>query len=194
MVRDWSRREFIRVAGALAGLAAVPGLGACGDDLQMPRPGSSQLPTLGGAPDTYEGHVIAAFCDTVIPGKYRDPKGAPGAIDTGAPALFFDPSLPALPYVGLLVLALDSYARKVVVGAAFVDLTPDQREEALVQAIMGLDLIDFAIELAKLAHFSSKEAGLALGYPGANPGYVTDKDFSFKRSLAREITSDGNYP
>ena len=29
---------------------------------------TSELPTLGGAPDTPEGRVIAAFCDTVVPG------------------------------------------------------------------------------------------------------------------------------
>ena len=191
---SWSRREFVRIAGSLAGLAAVPGLAACGDAAGTAQPvAPAKLPSLGGAPDTDEGWAIAAFCDTVVPGKYRDPEGTPGAIDTGAPALFFDPTLPALPYVGLLVVVLDGFAKKQVPGAAFIDLTPDQRDAALAEAAGAVDIMYFAIELAKLAHFSSTAAGAALGYPGANPGWVTDPDFSFNRPMSREITVDGNY-
>jgi hypothetical protein len=187
----WSRREFCRVAGALAGLAALP---RCSSGPGSPPAATSMLPSLGGAPDTHEGHTIAAFCDTVVPGRYRDPAGTPGAIDTNAPALFFDPSLPALPYVGLLVILLDGYAAKQRPGAQFVDLVPDERDAAVAAAVDAVDLMYFAIELAKLAHYSSTEAGTALGYPGANPGYWNDPDFSFSRPMAREITVDGNYP
>src|SRR5262249_32753259 len=127
-----SRREFCRVAGALAGLAALP---RCSSSPSTRDQMSSALPSLGGAPDTHEGHTIAAFCDTVVPGRWRDPEGTPGALDTNAPALFFDPTLPALPYVGLLVILVDGYAGKVKPGAHFVDLVPDERDAAVAAAI-----------------------------------------------------------
>jgi hypothetical protein len=120
--------------------------------------------------------------------------GAVGAIDTGAPAFFFDPTLPALPYVNLLVVSLDLFAHSVTPGARFAELTPDGRDQALAAAIEAVDLMAFALQLVKLAFYSSKEAGQALGYPGANPGYVNDANFSFNRPMSREVTSDGNYP
>jgi hypothetical protein len=197
----FDRREFLRVAGGLAGLAAVPWLAACppegGPNGANPDAGAANpaaLPSSGGAPDTHEGWTIAALCDTVVPGKWRDPAGTPGALDSGAPAMFFDPELPALAYVPLLVLALDVFARDVVAGSQFVDLAPADRDEALARAIAQLDLLDFAIQLVKLAHYSTQVAGDALGYPGANPGYVGDSDFSFGRAMSREITVDGNVP
>jgi len=191
-----SRREFMRVAAALGAALALP---ACPpeEDPSPPSPDAgvdeSALPSLGGAPDTHEGRTIAAFCDTVVPGKHRDPTGAPGALDSGAPAMFFDPELPALAYVGLLVVALDAYARQEA-GARFVELVPAARERALDRAVAALDLLGFAIQLAKLAHFSSDEAARHLGYPGANAGYVADPDFSFNRPMSQEITGDGNLP
>ncbi len=69
------------------------------------------LPSLGGAPDTADGRAVAAFVDTVVPGAHRDPTGAPGGLDVDAPAMFFDPELPAAPFVPILVLALDARAR-----------------------------------------------------------------------------------
>ena len=45
--------------------------------------------------------------------------------------------------------------------------------------------------MAKLAYYSSPGAAEALGYPGANPGYRSDPDFSFGVPLAVEITEDG---
>jgi hypothetical protein len=190
---NYSRREFMRVAGALAGLAAAP-LPGCGSSEKAPaQTGEPQLPHLGGAPDTSAGRTIAAFCDTVVPGKYRDPKGAPGAIDVNAPAMFFDPELPALQYVDLLTVALDGYARGE--GAtSFYDLAPSARDRALAAALGELAILTFAVQLAKLAFYSSREAGVYLGYPGANQGYVHDADFSFRRAMSREITEDGNLP
>ena len=70
--RELSRREFIRVAAAAAGsfAAGASALGAlvgCGDNDETcdPAAGDFCLPSLGGAPDTFTGQVIAAFCDTV---------------------------------------------------------------------------------------------------------------------------------
>jgi hypothetical protein len=188
------RREFIRRVSVLAGAFALP---ACSDDQRRPEaadaaPGASDLPTLGGAPDTHEGHVVAAFCDTVVPGAYRDPLGKPGGIDVGAPGLFFDPTLPAAQYVTLLVVTLDGYSRVANRGRQFDEIDPDERTAALASAEDGEDLIQFAIQLGKLAFYSSAEAGTYLGYPGPNTGYWADGNFSFGIPLSREITKDGN--
>jgi hypothetical protein len=54
--------------------------------------------------------------------------------------------------------------------------------------------VEFAVELAKLAFYSSADAGKYLGYPGANAGYIDDPDFSFGVPMSKEVTSDGNLP
>ena len=75
-----SRRAFIRVATAAAGAFAVaPILGCASEDTGLddecdPLLAGVCLPTLGGAPDTHDGHVIAAFVDTIVPGSHRDPE------------------------------------------------------------------------------------------------------------------------
>jgi hypothetical protein len=189
---QWSRREFIRVAGILGGALALAKLPACGGDDDSAALDDGVLPSLGGAPDTHEGQTIAAFCDTVVPGKHRDPKKAPGAIDAGAPAMFFDPELPAAPYVGLLVTALDVFARQEA-GSGFASISIAARERTLEKAVKSLDILEFAIQLAKLAFYASPEAAAYLGYPGPNSGYLSSPDFSFDRPMSREITTDGNY-
>ena len=191
----FTRRDILRVAGSLAaGLAAIKLLPACGSDGEdQPPQGGAELPSLGGAPDSDEGRTIAAFCDTVVPGKHRDPMGAPGAIDVGAPALFFDPELPAGPYLGILVLTLDAFA-KLEGGTGFANIDVATRERALARAIQEIAILEFAVQLAKLATFAAPAMGTYLGYPGANAGYINDPDFSFKRAMSREITGDGNLP
>lgn len=204
-MRALSRRKFVKLATAAASaFALAPVLGCGGKDTGgTPDAGSTAcdpakvgvcLPTLGGAPDTHEGHIIAAFVDTIVPGKHRDPLGYPGGIDVGAPALFFDPELPALEFVSLLALYLDGTSRLEFNTRDFTDLSPEEREQAVTVAIAGFDQMDFAIQLAKLAFYSSREAADYLGYPGANPGYVNDANFSFGVAMATEITSDGNLP
>lgn len=197
-----SRREFLRVATLAAGAFAAPGALSCGPgptasdagaDASDPSDGGAfDLPTLGGAPDTDEGRAIAAFVDTVVPGRHRDPTGAVGGIDVGAPAFFFDTSLPAAQYVGVLVLALDGTASRLHRVRRFSALTPEQRESVVEEALRTTPVFAFAVQLAKLAYFASPEAGAHLGYPGANTGYVDDADFSFGRAMATEITTDGN--
>lgn len=154
------------------------------------------LPTLGGAPDTLAGHAIACLCDTVIPGAHRDPTGAPGAIDAGVPALFFDRALPAAALVGLIRVVLDSVATEVA-GRPFARITVEQRESALQLALDRVPEAEFAVQLVRLGYFASSVAARHLGYPGPNPGYRSDPDFSFGEApLAREVTlaTDGNYP
>lgn len=202
------RREFIRVAtlaAAAFGVGCRPGET---DETDVPGPlpcvapdptwgpstdANVDLPHLGGAPDTPEGRTIAVFCDTVIPGSHRDPTGAPGAIDAGAAALFFDPELPALAFVPLLVAYLDLVANNAH-GVPFAHLAAGDRDAVLDTALASLDLLDFAVQLAKLAFFSTAAAGCWLGYPGANAGYVDDPDFSYGVALADELTTDGNLP
>ncbi len=206
-----SRRQFIQLATMMAAALAtrcdgtdptaggppLAGLHPC----LPPRPAAwltpsnpdVDLPHLGGAPDTPQGWSVAAFVDAIVPGAHRDETGAPGGIDVGAPALFFDPELPAAAFVGPLVLVLDLNANSLVPGTTFGTLPADRREEAVEQAL-EVDLLEFAVQMAKLAYYSSEGAGCHLGYPGANPGYVDDPDFGFGVPLATEITEDGNYP
>jgi hypothetical protein len=198
----WSRRELLRMAGLAAAALATPGaLAACDGGPTPPPDGGPQpdagpepfdLPTLGGAPDTAEGRTIAALVDTVMPGRHRDPTGAPGGIDVGAPAFFFDPALPAASFVPLLVALLDSTATELHGIRRFTRLTPEQRDAVVERALRDVPVFAFAVQLAKLAYYASAEAGAHLGYPGANTGYVDDADFSFGRAMAREITTDGN--
>lgn len=170
---------------------AGPPPDASAPDTGPPEVPPFDLPTLGGAPDTPHGRAIAAFCDTVVPGRHRDPTGAPGAIDAGAPALFFDPELPAAPLVPLLVLVLDAKARELR-RTLFERLTPAERDDALAQILEEADVMAFAVQLAQLAYFSSAVGGEHLGYPGANPGYVDHPDLSFGGPQSRERTTDGN--
>jgi hypothetical protein len=189
------RREFIQRVSILAGAFALPA--ACGDN-QVPsgKPDAGgadfNLPTLGGAPNTHTGRVIAAFCDTIIPGAYRDPLQKPGPIDVGACGLFFDPTLPAAQYVSILVTALDGFSRSMYKGKQFDEISPDDRDAVVAAAEASEDLMEFAIQLAKLAFYSSDGAGAYLGYPGPNTGYWADADFTFGIPLATEMTKNGN--
>jgi hypothetical protein len=192
--RRISRRTFLRAAQAFAGAAAWAATG-CGSGASEdgPPPDDTPLPSLGGAPDTMHGWTIAAFCDTVVPGAWRDPEGAPGAIDVDAVALFFDETLPAATYVPLLATMLDSYAGNLV-GHTFIEADPGEREVVLETLLDEVNLVEFAVQLAKLAYYVSEPAEARLGYPGPNPGYVDDPDFSFGAAVSTEITEDGNLP
>ncbi len=215
-----NRREFIRVATIAAGAFAAgcvvaepdpdptptptpsptptppphPCFPAPSDEWLIPSETRLGLPHLGGAPDTAVGRTVAAFVDTVVPGAWRDPEGSPGGLDVSAPALFFDPTLPAAEFVGVLAGFLDLVAMGLVEGETFATLSVEDRDEALQRATESLDLVELAIQLAKLAWFATETAGCVLGYPGANPGWIDDEDFSFGVAMAVEITVDGNYP
>jgi hypothetical protein len=194
------RREFLRLAVvaavAFASTSTATGCGS-GDPppAETPPPGGSpSLPSLGGAPDTAAGRTIAAFVDTVVPGRHRDPTGAPGAIDVGAAGLFFDPELPAAQFVGVLVVLLNAECQIRTDGRDFADVSPEERDMVLSEILAKDSPVSFAVQLAKLAYFASEGAAKHLGYPGPNAGYVADADFSFGRPMSREITADGNVP
>lgn len=184
-----SRREFISLSAATSTAFALFGWGCAGN---TPDPESPRLPSLGGAPDSHEGRVVAAFCDTIVPGRHRDPKNTPGALDVGAAGMFFDPELPALALVPLLVSFLDGGSNRLF-DADFDELKPAQRDAVVEDSLAGFPPMEFAVQLAKLAYFSSAGGQEALLYPGANRGYREDPDFTFGSALTREITRDGNF-
>lgn len=187
-------QQWLVVAGlAAAGQFGVACSEAEGNLLQEDGAATHRLPSLGGAPDSHQGATVAAFVDAVIPGKHRDPEGAPGGIDVGAPALFFDPDLPAAPFVGVLVLVLDATAKRMFEGIAFAMLLPSQRDKVVEQCLRDTDVFGFAVQLAKLAFFASPQAAAHLGYPGSNSGYIKDADFGFGVALSEEQTTDGNW-
>lgn len=176
------RRDFLELSVALASFVA-----ACGAPAPKRPPRRDELaalPSLGGAPDTEQGRTVAAFVDTVVPGAHRDPLRRPGALDANAAALFFDPQLPALQLVPLLVTFLDIVANSKF-DLSFVELVPSEREQVLDEALGKVPAMGFAIQLGKIAFFSSDEGGRPLGYQGPNFGYANDDDFSFRRAMAR---------
>jgi hypothetical protein len=84
--------------------------------------------------------------------------------------------------------------RRRTVCAPFAALGVAAREATLEKALVSLELLGFAVELAKLATYSSAAVGEHLGYSGANAGTGHDADSSYARPMAREITRDGNLP
>lgn len=202
-----SRRQFMWLASVAA--AAFAAHGCDGDDTTGAGgnggtggtggtggapPVGGEIPTLGGAPDTAQGWTVAAFVDTVIPGKHRDPTGAPGGIDVGVPGMFFDPALPALQFVGILQIVLDAQADVFRSGADFIDLTYDERDAVLETLLADESPMDLAVQLTKVGFYSNPEIATSMGYPGPNAGYITDPDYSFGIALAGEVTTDGNMP
>lgn len=207
MIDPVHRRAFLRLLAT-----ATAALAGCGTEAtpvapvsldsceawdatgEVPSEECLDLPHLGGAPDTAEGRCIAAFCDTIVPGRHRDPEGAPGAIDSGAPAAFFDPDLPAASLVSLLVALLDAQAALIVEDTTFAALDPDGREAAVQGALDAIDAMTFAVQLVGLVHYSSGVAGCHLGYPGPNAGYYDDPELTFGVAMSEELTTDGNLP
>lgn len=189
-MRQITRRQFAELmASATAALAMFD----CGPQKPrvVPYVETSDLPSLGGAPDTAEGRTIAAFLDTVIPGKHRDPTGAPGALDVNAAKEFFDPDTPVKQFVPLLVLVLDSVSQSEF-DRTFVQLKPQYREQVLEKIGAQVPESEFAIQIAKLAYYASDEAAAHLGYPGANAGYINHPQFSFRKEMSKPLASTLN--
>jgi len=153
------------------------------------------LPSLGGAPDTHEGRVVAAFVDTVVPGKHRDPTGVVGGLDVGAPGAIFDERLPSAALIPVLVAFLDSVSTSEF-ERSFDALIPAEREEALASSLELLPQMGFAVQMAKLATYAAPETHAALGYPGPNAGYLDDPTWTFGSALAapHPATVGGNFP
>ncbi len=177
-----SRRRFLELASAFSAAVAVHGcLPRRGG---QPMPDNPSLPSTGGAPDTREGWMVAAFVDVVIPGKHRDPEGRPGALDVGAAGKFFEDGSQVKTLVPLLVSVLDGYSEDYA-RQDFLALRPSDREEVVAYALERFPDLDFALQLAKVAYYSAPETAAFFGYPGPNHGYLADDNFSFRRPMAR---------
>ncbi|MCA9519886.1 MAG: hypothetical protein KC609_02895 [Myxococcales bacterium] len=153
------------------------------------------LPSLGGAPETANGRVVAAFCDTIIPSAHRDPMAAPGALEANVPALFFDARLPAAPLVPLLVSLLNAQSQTHF-GARFDAIAPFRRIDVVERSLALFGELEFAIQLVKLGYFSSPQAATHLGYPGSNAGYRNDPDLTYDKPLTtpHPLSVAGNIP
>ncbi len=158
------------------------------------RPSGEALPHLGGAPNTPQGRTVAAFVDTIVPGRHRDETAASGGIDVGVPGVFFDTTLPIHQFTGLLSSNADFWATQVVPGKLFAELSVTDRDRAVDMALENLPEMQYAVQMVQLAYYSSPGAACLLGYPGANPGYVNDPDMSLGKPVSTEVTSDGNLP
>lgn len=146
---------------------------------------------------TAQEKAIEAFCEVCIPGTKTDPIKDPhkklGAVDVCAVALFFDPELPAAALVGLIVGTLNSKSKELYLDD-FVNLTYEQQIAVVDELDQKVSIFGFAIQLAKLAYYSSESAAYVLGYPGANSGYDKNPNFSFGKAMSKEMTKDGNLP
>lgn len=190
-----SRRAFGRLAFGLTAILAqgLSNLG-CGphappsnDPFNKPEP---PLPACS-IPDTDEARTLEAFCETCIPGRKTDPTQKPGAVEACAVALFYDPELPAAPLVPLIVGLINDKSQELF-KKQFVALSPDQQIQAIDDLDRKIEIFGFAIQLVRLAFYSSEIAAYQLRYPGANSGYATHPNFSFRRPMAQEISTDGN--
>jgi hypothetical protein len=68
----------------------------------------------------------------------------------------------------------------------------EQQIETIDRLDREVEIFGFAIQLVRLAFYSSELAAYQLRYPGANEGYHKHPDFSFRKPMAAELTTDGN--
>jgi hypothetical protein len=105
-----------------------------------------------------------------------------------APAVFFGASVAGVSeLIGLLTMALDGLTSERFPSRTFVSLRSSQRDTVLGDGLSKVPQLEFAVQLAKVAYYSSAPAAQALGYPGANAGYRDDADFSFDRPMAKPL-------
>lgn len=187
-----TRRNFVRFSAVAVAVLSQGLMQACAEPEPIKK--EPPLPTCKAA-STDEEKAIEAFCEVVIPGKATDPKGTPGAVEACAVPLFFDEELPAASLVSLIVLMLDSSARAVnKEKKKFVDLADDEKIKAVEKGEETLPEFSFAIQLVRLAYYSSEVAAYQLGYPGANDGYINHPHFTFGAAVSKELTPNGNLP
>jgi hypothetical protein len=206
-----SRRQVLQRASLLSlGGLVLSALPAAEKILETVAP--AQAATLTDA-------TLQAFADTMIPGRKAaltdlgdqiDPRaiaGAhpePGAVQTDALALYHDAR------IGFDALApaflADLQSRSLLQGGQFIDLPFAKRVAVCVQ---GLDPSNPSVQVweaaaaipfaAFLAEAMVKNATIdiasglqVMGHPGTAPqGYA---DFSYKKKLSRERTSNGSLP
>ncbi|MBU52750.1 MAG: hypothetical protein CL920_29010 [Deltaproteobacteria bacterium] len=187
-----SRREFCRRSAITIAVLAQGWLPGCSTEPKEQKKEPPPLPTCKES-TTPEEKTIEAFCEVCMPGLQNDPKKIPGAVEACAVAMFFDPELPAHPYVPLIVSLLNSQSQNAH-GDDFTALTYEKQIEVVDFLDQNIQLFGFAIMLVRLAYYSSEQAAYYLGYPGANGGYVSHDHFSFRKPMSEEMTKDGNLP
>jgi hypothetical protein len=200
-MRPLDRREFLDLLRALGlGLPlSSAALAACAEgvrrDLARTFP---DLPPQAACrtPGSAAEKTLLAFVDAVVPGRESDPTGEPGAVEACALNVLFDPALPFAGITGIFVSALDSVAQGSY-GRPFAELDLDSRTRALVEAESRLPVLGYAFKFVRAAFYVGLYNHVGpdlLGYPGGNLGYLADPDFSLRRPVGRERTSDGNMP
>ncbi|MBJ7330440.1 MAG: hypothetical protein JHC95_11130 [Solirubrobacteraceae bacterium] len=197
------RRELlIGVAAAVA--AAHP----------MVRTLAAPVPAL--AQTGPQAATLAAFADTIIPGRIVDrtdlghpvPAGAiagvdpdPGAVETDVVALYRHPKI-GFQLVAPVFLA-DLEARAARRGGRFLSLRFDQRTRVCVEGLAYRNPTRLLWEAAAAVPFAAFAGALApaqnparsggyrtLGHPGAAPGGYPEP--SYRRVLAHELTTTGS--
>jgi hypothetical protein len=126
------------------------------------------------------GPTLRALVETVLPGSPDDP--TPGAVQAGADRLLAD----VLSRIGAdaadgVVGALDGFAGTVREGAAFCDLSPDERSRVLEvlareqdPLVQGLVRLVFSISVA--ATYGQWEGAWEhVGYPGPSARYELER-------------------
>jgi hypothetical protein len=207
-----SRRQVLARSGT-AGLAALVATA-----LPVARARAATTAATAGAPNLFDA-TLQAFADTMLPGRVVSvtESGAPvapgaiagvdplpGAVEADALALFHNPD------VGFDALeqafVADVEARSLPHGGAFISLPYASR---VTVCLSGLDFSNptyLVWEAASAVPFTAFCAAAlvpeatwddAVGYrvmglPGTAPsGYA---DFSWRRALSRELTTDGSLP
>ena len=211
VVAELSRREFIGRASAVGVGMLVAGA--------LPVARAHAL--LGVPAPIDPDPTLQAFADTVIPGRKAirtdlgdpiDPRAIagvdsePGAVEADALRLFHDPLIGFDALEGPFLAELS--ARSLSAAASpFLLLSYDERVQVL---LAGFDFsnptrvvweaaaaVPFTAFCAAAEHpigTSQNSSGYrVMGYPGAAPnGY--QRDFSYGRPLAREVTDTGSLP
>lgn len=192
------RRAFLATSGKLTfwGLvAAATGLrpAPAAAEEGMPKEPTPGFPV--GAV-TNEQQVIAAIIDTVLPAASSDPSGAAGAPEAGALNLSFDRYYPLRDFIPAIVLLVDGQARQTH-GKAFAELDREPREALLAEVQESLPFLRHAYRFIRSVYYAALHGDVgskALGFPGPNLGYVDHPDFSFRKPMSQELTSDGYLP
>ena len=178
-----TRRVFLKTAGSLSFLFGTYKITEAAENVECMSASSHSKET------------VLAISDVIVPGAKNSPDKSPGAVDTCALDIIYDPFFGLEKYIAFLVISID-WSSLWRFGRLYKNLDFDERtfilqlkEEKswfLKKGFKGL------IILAKLAFYGGYKNSIGLeyiGFPGANPGY---HDYSHNIVFAKERTADGN--
>lgn len=211
LAAELSRREFVTRAGALGAGAIVAAA--------LPTAAKALIPDPMKLPGELLDPTLAAFFDTVIPGRRArftdlgnpihprsiagvDPE--PGAVEADAVALSHNPKIGFDTIAPAFLAELEALAA--LEGRPFLFLPYRARKRVAVRGLMFTNPTRVLWEAAAAVPFTAfcaaatqvnatdeSASGYAvMGHPGTAPnGYP---DFSYRRRLANERTARGNLP